>query len=60
MSEITQQQWSEAVRHAKYYLGLYKEIPTGFFGAAFINRMIIRYEAGERTKELYQDMMDVE
>ncbi|MBE7897172.1 hypothetical protein G7L40_00410 [Paenibacillus polymyxa] len=60
MSTITQEQWDQAIEHAEYYRELYKEIPTGIFGLHFLNIMIQRYESGERTVELYEDMMDVE
>lgn len=54
--EITQEQWDYVVDVAKFMLDEYKKIPTGAFGAMNIELMVNRYENGERSHELYDEM----
>ncbi|CAM4098788.1 hypothetical protein PAAL109150_09840 [Paenibacillus alkaliterrae] len=58
--EITQEQWHAVMDNAKFMLEEYKKIPTGMFGAINIANAISRYENGERTKELYEELKSIE
>lgn len=50
------ERWDKAIRHAREMLEIYKEIPTGVFGALLIQNAISRYENGERTKYLLVEL----
>jgi len=53
--------WEEAEEHFYFIKGMYEEIPEGKLALImFIEPTARRYEAGERTKELYEDMMSAE
>jgi len=58
--DVTQEQWDEAVKDAKEVLEMYKEIPSGIFGAMNISEVLARYDRGERTKELYEDLKSIQ
>lgn len=51
---MTDERWDAAIEHAREYLKIYREIPTGVFGAILIQADISRYERGERTIELLE------
>lgn len=59
---ITQEQWDKALEHLNTYIMEYSMIgPMGFFGLqGVLVPLKRRYESGERTKELYDAMMNVE
>lgn len=53
--------WEEAKNHLYLMKGMYEEIgPAGSFGLMFMVPMIKRFESGERTKELYDEIMEIE
>jgi hypothetical protein len=52
--------WEDAIANAKFMLEEYKKIPTGGFGAITITQTIIRYENGERTDELLEELEGIE
>ncbi len=57
MSEqSSNERWEEAIANARYFLDEYRKIPTGMFGAIFIATAITRYENGERTQELLEEL----
>lgn len=50
----------KAYKHAKEYFGLYLELgQSGILGARTISYMLQRYEKGEKTYQLYKDMMNI-
>jgi hypothetical protein len=52
-----EERWQQAIEHAREYLGYYKEIgPTGMFGATIIAHNISRYENGERSQDLLDEL----
>ena len=57
---ITQEKWDEAIENARFMLDEYKKIPTGMFGAMNISATIARYDQGERTTELYEELEGIE
>jgi hypothetical protein len=54
--------WEEARKHLYYILGLYKSIGwAGTFALSItINPLVKRFESGERTQELYDEIMSLE
>lgn len=54
--------WEEAKTHLFTMKEAYEEIGwSGSFGLSMtINPLVKRFESGERTEELYEDIMDVE
>ena len=54
--------WNEAKEHLYYIKSAYEEIGwTGTFAIALtINPLIERFEAGERTNDLYDKIMELE
>lgn len=52
--------WNSAVSNVKILCGLYAECPTGAFGLEYLSFLLARYYAGERSEELYEEMMDAE
>lgn len=59
-SPLTEERWTAAVNNANFMLKEYQNIPTGTFGAITIAQTISRYENGERTKELLDDLEAIE
>lgn len=57
---MSEERWEEAVKHARTMLEIYKEIPTGIFGATLIAKAITRYEDGEKTNELLEELESFE
>lgn len=57
--DIPQMRWDIAVENAKFMLEEYKKIPTGVFGAVWIAQAIARYEKGERTVELLEELEQI-
>lgn len=57
--EIPQERWDEAIKNARFMMGEYKQIPTGMFGATTIALAISRYENGERTNELLEELESI-
>lgn len=53
---MEEERWSEAIDNARFMLGEYKKIPYGAFGAMNIANMIARYDRGERTEELLEEL----
>lgn len=66
MNEPTEKQWAEAKERFDYHMNLYKELlgqPGVMTGPALMltfEPLLRRYNAGERTRELYDEMMGVE
>lgn len=62
MSEITEQQWTEAKAHLDECRIAFTEIGvSGFMGLTVIlNPLLMRYEKGERTQVLYDEIMECE
>lgn len=62
-AESTSQEmdWSAAKGRLDFYIEEYRKIgPTEVFGLMTLCGLETRYEKGERTRELYDDMMSVE
>jgi hypothetical protein len=59
---MDQAKWDAAIAHAREYHQIYLDLPvrSGFFGAPMIGGLIRRYEGGERTKELLEELEGVE
>lgn len=57
---ITDEQWDSVMENARFMLIEYKKIPNGMFGAINIANAINRYENGERTKELYEELESIQ
>ena len=56
----TKENWNDAEFHAKELLAMYKSIGAeGFFGVSMIQNILNRYDSGERTQELYNEMIDL-
>lgn len=60
--ETQQLDWAKAERHFNMIYDAYKDLPVnvGFFGLTVFREIKRRFDAGERTPELFQEMMDVE
>jgi len=56
----TEQEWEEAAENVRYCRKLYLEIPVGMFGAVFLKSLLDRYDAGERSEDLFESMMSAE
>lgn len=53
--------WDKAKEHLDTFKELYRELgPVGTFGLMHILELERRYESGERTKYLYDDILSVE
>lgn len=52
--------WDDAINNAKFMLEEYKNIPAGAFGAINIANAIGRYENGERTEELLNELESIQ
>lgn len=54
--------WKKAEEHLYNVLNLYKSIGfTGTFALSItINPLVKRFESGERTEELYDEIMELE
>jgi hypothetical protein len=56
--------WEKAIKRLQVILGYYKEVTgtpgviTGF-GIMVIESLLARYNAGERTQTLYDEMMEI-
>lgn len=58
---ITDKEWEELRGKCSELLCIYLSIGTsGYFGAMFLNRLLERYSAGERTMDLYESMRQAE
>lgn len=54
-------EWLKAEKHMYETKDVYEEIGTpGLFGLMFINEIVARFESGERTKSLYDEIMEME
>ena len=51
-----EKRWEVAVANAREMLKIYKEIPTGVFGAIMIQGDISLYEAGDRSEALLESL----
>jgi hypothetical protein len=56
----TDERWKSAIENARFMLEEYKKIPNGIFGAMNIANIIARYDSGERTKELLEELEGIE
>lgn len=53
--------WDKAESRLYYSKQAYEKVPTGLFALAVkIFPLVQRYESGERTEELYNEIMDLE
>lgn len=52
--------WNKAVENVQMLIEMYAQIPTGVFGLMTLNGYLRRYNAGERTDDLYESMMEAE
>lgn len=57
---IDETRWENAIDNAKQMLELYRAIPTGIFGVAAISNCIERYNNGERTTELLEELENIQ
>lgn len=63
--EITQEQWQKAKEYFDFYLGIYLEMlgmPNVLTAPALMmtfGPLLRRYNSGERSRELYDEMMAV-
>ena len=57
--EITNEMWDKAVLHAQTMSEIASQLPsgTGFFYVIGCQTLIGRYNCGERTEELYNEMI---
>ncbi|WP_199614676.1 hypothetical protein [Paenibacillus alkalitolerans] len=60
MDEELKKRWEDAIENARFMLEEYKKIPTGAFGATLIAQAITRYENGERTQELLEELEGIQ
>lgn len=51
--------WDKAIENARFMLEEYKHIPSGIFGATAISLAISRYDNGERTSELLDELESI-
>lgn len=60
--KITDEQWSEAYKNLEFFINEYQSIGwSGQFGLVLtLYPLRNRYLGGERTTELYREMMEVE
>lgn len=54
----TDEEWEKAVENVKMLRSMALSIPTGFFYIAGCNKMLQRYESGDRSEELFEEMRD--
>lgn len=54
----TEEQWESAVQHIKYLKSEAQLIPMGFFYVGECNRMLRQYNDGDRSDELYEEMIN--
>ena len=53
--------WEHAKNHLDFMIDAYAEIGApGWFGLSLMKPLKRRYEAGERTRELYDEIMRLE
>ena len=58
---ITDAEWKEAYDYLHLMIGLYQGIGSvGRFGLNILLPLKLRYEQGERTRDLYDAIMEVE
>ncbi|WP_168928839.1 hypothetical protein [Paenibacillus dokdonensis] len=57
---MDENRWNEAIDNARFMFDEYKKIPAGIFGAIHIAGAIERYDRGERTLELLEDLESIE
>lgn len=57
---IPETRWDEAINNARFMLEEYKKIPVGGLGGIIIAQAIARYENGERTTELLEELESIE
>ncbi len=51
----------KAYKHAKEYFSMYLELgSSGVLGARVISQLLQRYERGEKTYNLYKEMISIE
>ena len=60
VNKITDEEWEKAVEHVEEMRNMAVFIPTGFFYIQGCNGLLARYERGERTEELYKEMIGLE
>lgn len=54
------ERWKAAIEHAELYLDLYKKEPMGVFGAMNISNAISRYEDGDRSERLLEELEQIQ
>ena len=53
--------WDKAEKHLDFIINLYESIGiVGTFGLPTLRALKKRLDSGERTKELYDEIMDIE
>ncbi len=52
--------WEKAKENLDHFIGEYQKIPEGSLGLFFLIGLKKRYDAGERSKDLYESMMRAE
>ena len=58
---MNKKDWNDAEFHAKELLAQYKSIGSeGFLGTSMIQHILERYDSGERTLKLYNEMNELE
>lgn len=59
---MTDEQWTKAKEHLDFYRQVYTDIGSaGILGLRLtFDPLVIRFENGERTPELYDEMLAVE
>ena len=59
--DLTAEDWKSAEDYLMSMLEAYIGVgPAGLFGAILMKRLIRRLQAGERTRELYDEIMALE
>jgi hypothetical protein len=56
---MTEERWQRAVENARFMIEEYRKIPMGMIGATFIAYAISRYESGERTHDLLEELESI-
>lgn len=61
MAEATEERWKAAIDNAIFFEKAYKETPMGHLALNIVIRpAIARYEAGERSEDLLEELESIE
>jgi len=57
---MTELNWKEAESRLEFYLDAYSSIPTGMFGYTKVMRLHDKFQSGDRSQNLYDEIMELE